>query len=268
MDKPLAGEIALVTGSGRGLGYCIADRLAQLGAAIAVHDVSRQAPAEFGEAGDLDSVAAKIAVHGVKTAAVTGDIGDEAAVDAMVAAAEKALGPITVLINCAGGDIAAKGGKPKPNNALGIPLVDIRALIDRNLIGTMIVSKAVCPGMAGRKHGAVVNIASVDAHSGRSEGVVYSVAKAGIVQYSRCLAAELRPHGVRVNVISPGPTKTARFLATRAVDPRLMDESAPLQPYAKPEEIADAVAMLCLPTARFVNGQVIRVDGGETLFAG
>jgi len=79
---------------------------------------------------------------------------------------------------------------------------------------------------------------------------------------------ELRPHGVRVNAISPGPTMTARFLATRTTDPQLRDPSVPLMRYALPEELADAIAMLCSPAARFVNGQVLRVDGGDQLFAG
>ena len=154
----LAGQVALVTGSGRGLGRAVADRLAALGANVAVHDITTDAPAEFGEGADLEAVVAAVAKHGTKVTGVTGDIGDEGAVRAFVAQAEAALGPITILINCAGGDIAARGGKPQPNNALGIPIEDVRALLDRNLIGTMLVCRAVCPGMMERKGGAVVKL--------------------------------------------------------------------------------------------------------------
>lgn len=268
MEKTLAGRVAFVTGSGRGLGRAIAGRLAELGADTGVHDLSEESPAKYGEAAGLSAVADALRGYGGRVAAVTGDIGDPARVAAITAAVEAELGPIDILVNCAGGDIGAKGSKPNPNDALHVALEDIQALINNNLVGTMLVTQAVCRGMVARRRGAVVNIASVAAHFGTSPEVTYSSIKAAIVHYTRCLAFELRPHGVRVNAVSPGPTKTARFVTSRVVDSQMMDESNPLIRYASPCEIADAVAFLAGDASRFVSGQVLRVDGGMTLYAG
>src|SRR5216117_2068114 len=103
----LKGEVALVTGSGRGLGRAIIERLAQLGADVAVHDISQSSPAEFGEAKDLNDVANQLRQHNIKVAPVTGDLTKESDVNSLVTSAESALGPISILINVAGGDIAA-----------------------------------------------------------------------------------------------------------------------------------------------------------------
>jgi 3-oxoacyl-[acyl-carrier protein] reductase len=268
MDKPLAGKIALVTGSGRGLGRTMAGRLAELGADVAIHDMDAAQPAKYGEAETIEEVAAAIGQHGTRVAHVLGNIGDPAAVAAMCGAVEAALGPVDILVNCAGGDIGAKGGKPQPNNALDIELADIQVETNNNLIGTMLVCQRFVRPMRDRGAGCVVNIASAAAHMGCTPEVVYSTLKAAVVHYTRCLALEMRPHGVRVNAVSPGPTKTARFVATRKTDPAMMETNASLMRYADPAEIADAVAFLAGPQARFIHGQVLRVDGGLTLFPG
>src|SRR3954464_8102757 len=112
MSRELDGKVAFVTGSGRGLGRVMAERLADLGADVAIHDLDWTAPAKYGEAADLGVVAEAIGKHGVRTAAVTGNIGDAGAVAKMKEDIEAKLGPVEILINCAGGDIGAKGGKP------------------------------------------------------------------------------------------------------------------------------------------------------------
>jgi len=266
-EYSLAGQVAFVTGSGRGLGHAIAMRLAELGASVAVHDLNDTAPAEFGEFPNLEASRAKVAEAGHSTCAVTGNIADEARVAAMVREIDGALGPITILVNAAGGDIAAKGGKPNPNTALGIKMEDVRALLDRNLIGTMLVCRAVVPGMVARRSGAVVNIASTAGHFGISPEVAYSTIKAGIVHFTRCLAYETREHNVRVNCVSPGATATARFKNTRTLDPTLLVEDGTLVRYGAPRDQANAVAFLCSRAAKYIHGQVLRVDGGLTLHA-
>lgn len=265
---PLTGEVAFVSGSGRGLGHTIGRTLMELGADLVIHDISEDAPAKYGEFPNLTAVAKAMQERqAVRAVAVTGDISQEDAVKAMVRDAEAALGPISILVNCAGGDIGAGGGKPDPNTATDFLLEDLQAVVNRNLIGTMLLSRAVAPGMAARRGGSIINIASVSAHIGGANEVAYACAKAGVVQYTRCLAAELRTAGVRVNAVSPGPAKTARFLATRVADATMMEEGPSLSRYATAEEVADVVGFLASPQSRFLSGQVMRVDGGAQLFA-
>jgi NAD(P)-dependent dehydrogenase (short-subunit alcohol dehydrogenase family) len=266
VEHTLKGRVALVTGSGRGLGRAIAEHLAHLGATLVIHDISHTAPAEYGEAATLNETAQLIG-SGARSLAVTGDITDELAIQRIVATVDAQLGPISILVNCAGGDIGARGTKPSPNGAMAFQLDDARAVIDRNLLGTMLMCRAVAPGMAQRQQGVIVNIASVAAHYGSSSEVAYACAKAGVVHYTRCLAAEVREAGVRVNCVSPGPAKTARFLATRGHDLSMMQEGPSLRRYAVAGEIAEAVAFLVSDQARFISGQVLRVDGAAGLYA-
>jgi NAD(P)-dependent dehydrogenase (short-subunit alcohol dehydrogenase family) len=263
----LDGAVALVTGSGRGLGRMIAETLIGLGANVALHDISENAPAQYGEAESLTAVAAQLSVGGVRIIGVTGDITKEEAVGAMVKRVQEELGPISVLVNCAGGDIGALGQKPNPNGALDISLADAAAVFERNFIGTLLMCRAVCPGMVAMNKGTVINIGSLNAHQGVSPEVIYGCAKAAIVHYTRCLALEMRPHGVRVNAVSPGPTKSARFLATRTLDESLMSNPISLDRYAEPMDIANAVAFLAGDKSSFISGQILRVDGAATLFA-
>jgi NAD(P)-dependent dehydrogenase (short-subunit alcohol dehydrogenase family) len=266
MAKELAGKIAFVSGSGRGLGSVMAKKLAAKGADVVVHDLSWEAPARFGESKDLGEVVKQIEAMGVRSMAVTGNIGDRDLVQKMREEIEGKFGQVDILVNAAGGDIGKSGNKPDPNNILGITYDDLTTLIDNNLVGTMLMNQAFVPQMVKRQSGIVVNIGSTAAHGGFSHGGIYATLKAAVVAYTRCLAQEVRRDGVRVNAVSPGPTKTARFQATRTVDPEKMNSNKPsFDRYGEPEEIADAVVFLCSPEARFVHGQVLVVDGGLTL---
>lgn len=268
VSKPLTGKVAFVTGSGRGLGRTIAERLMGMGADIVLHDISEEAPARFGEVESLSALAAQLSGHGPRALAVTGDISDNDAILKMVSKVEAELGPVDILVNCAGGDIGADGNKPNPSTPSNFKIEDVNAVLNRNLIGTMLMCRAVAPGMAKRQSGAIVNVGSLHAHLGTPVEIGYACAKAAIVHYTRCLALELREQGVRANAVSPGPAKTARFLATRPTDPQMMEEGPSLDRYATPAEIADAVAFLAGPDSRFITGQALRIDGGLTPYAG
>jgi NAD(P)-dependent dehydrogenase (short-subunit alcohol dehydrogenase family) len=264
---PLAGEIALVTGSGRGLGNIIARKLMALGADIILHDINEEAPARFGEVESLSALAHSMSGQTSRVVAVTGDISDASAIESMVASAREKLGEISILVNCAGGDIGADGNKPSPATPTNFKLEDLYAVLDRNLIGTMLVCREIAPRMMANKKGSIINIASVLAHYGAPIEISYGCAKAAIVHYTRSLAAELRDCGVRANVVSPGPTMTARFLATRETDPKMRESGSSLIRYAKPEEIADAISFFAGNESRYVTGQVLLIDGGENIFA-
>src|SRR5204862_7743904 len=127
-------------------------------------DLSWDAPAKYGESGNLGEMQKKIEALGVRSTSVTGNIGDENAVREMRRKIEADLGPVDILVNCAGGDIGASGGKPVPNDALGIPYEDMIALTNNNLLGTMLMCQAFVPGMVERGSGSVINLGSAAAH--------------------------------------------------------------------------------------------------------
>ena len=147
-DRVLEGQTALVTGAGRGLGRAFAERLASLGCNIAVHGMREHGPSEYGGRETLSDVARSIAeVHRVRTVKVLADLTRSADVERVVATASRDLGAIDILVHNAGGDIAAAGGKPDPNDVVHIKEEDVRAVIDRNLLSTIFVCQQVARAM-------------------------------------------------------------------------------------------------------------------------
>jgi len=260
--QSLAGKVALVTGAGRGLGRAFAERLASLGADVAIHGMRENGPAEYGEGSTLTAVAEAVAAeHGVRTIRVLGDLTKGADIDRVVEITTQKLGPIDILVHNAGGDIAAAGGKPDPNDAVNISEGDVRAVLDRNLLSTILTCQAVARGMMARRQGRIVTIGSIAAFKGRTNASIYAVSKAGVTHYTRCLADQLRPYDITVNCVAPGDTRTGRFMGTRAVDQNRMVETGTLDRIATVDEVARVVEVFAGPLGAFVSGQVLRVDG-------
>lgn len=267
MTKLLAGRVALVTGGGRGLGRAFAEHLASLGCAVGVHGMREHGPAEYGEGTTLTETAAAIGRNfDVPTVRALGDLTQASDVAQVVQTVAQTLGPIDILVHNAGGDVAAAGGKPNPNDAVHIKEIDVRAVLDRNLLSTILVCQEVAKGMLPRKTGRIITISSIAAFKGNENSAIYSTAKAAVVEYTRCLAAQMRPHNITVNSIAPGDTRTGRFLGTRHVpEDRLVTEGT-LDRVGQVDEVTRVVEFFAGPLGDFVTGQVLRVDGGSQIW--
>lgn len=254
-SEELAGKVALVTGSSRGLGRHYALALAQRGANVVIHDVDASAAAQYGEAESGHQVAEEVRALGRKSDFFTADLTDPGQTESLMQQAVDALGRIDILVNNAGGDIGANTPRPEPNNALDISPEDIRSVVERNLLTTMFACKYAGQHMREQRSGKIVNVGSVAGHVPARVGIIYAAAKAGNSHYTRCLAEELRPYDVNVNCISPTATYTGRFLATREV--RDESERSRLQRIAQPEDMASIVLFLVGPGADHLTGETI-----------
>ena len=269
----LEGQVALVTGAGRGLGRAFAEHLAAAGAKVGVHGMREQGPSEYGEGTTLTDTAREIGEHGqVQTVKVLADLTDGGQVERIVSEVTQELGPIDILVHNAGGDIAAMGGKPDPNDAVMISSDDIKAVLDRNLLTTILVCRDVARRMIQRNEqssenpspgGRIITISSIAAFTGTAQGSIYATAKAGQVAYTRSLAQQLRQHNITVNSLAPGDTRTGRFMNTRDVDQQRMVTEGTLERIATVDEVARVVEFFAGPLGQFVSGQTIRVDGGH-----
>jgi len=248
------GKTVIVTGGGGGIGGATSKRFAADGAKVAVFDMNVEA---------AQKVVDEIKAAGSVAQAFKCNITDRAEVDAAVAAAEAALGPIAVLVNNAGWDVFKPFTKTVP--------AEWDKLIAINLTGALHMLHAVLPGMAERKYGRIVNIASDAARGGSSGEAVYSACKGGLVALSKTLAREHARQSITVNVVCPGPTDTALLagMAEGARDPAKLIEAfksaIPLGRLGQPADLASAIAFFGSDDASFITGQVISVSGGLTM---
>lgn len=248
------GKAVVVTGGGGGIGGATCRRFGREGARVAVFDLNLEA---------AEKVAVAIRADGGTARAFRCDITDRASVETAVAAAESALGPIDVLVNNAGWDVFRPFTKTEP--------AQWDKLIAINLTGALHMHHAVLPGMAARKAGRIVNIASDAARVGSSGEAVYAACKGGLVSFSKTIAREHARHGVTVNVVCPGPTDTALFADYKegAGNPEKLMEAftraIPLGRIGQPDDLPGAVLFFASDDAAYVTGQVLSVSGGLTM---
>jgi NAD(P)-dependent dehydrogenase (short-subunit alcohol dehydrogenase family) len=251
MQVDLGGKVALVTGAARGIGRAIADRLAANGAALAYTDI------------DLAGAQAAAGEH----LALPLDVTDEAQVERAITTVIERLGRLDILVNNAG-----IGTGPEDRRGIDqVSTAQWRRVIDVDLNGVFLMSRAGSAAMMRQGSGRIINIASVVGLVPLRLQSAYVAAKAGVVNLTKSMALELAPHGILVNAIAPGSTETEawrgwigdRSSEEQALYARLLSH-IPLGRAARPEEIAHAALFLAAPASSYITGHVLTVDGGWT----
>jgi NAD(P)-dependent dehydrogenase (short-subunit alcohol dehydrogenase family) len=253
MRWDLEGRAALVTGAGSGIGQAVALELARQGVKVAAADVNVVA---------AETTAKRAREAGADAVPVAMDVSRSAEVRDGVATVEAALGPVDYLVNVA--------GIFEDTPAIEISDEQWARMLAVHLTGTFYCCRAVVPGMIARRAGAIVNTSSLHALRGQANAAHYAAAKAGIIGFTKSLAREVAPRGVRVNAVAPGPIDTPLWRAGAtgpALEARRRDRVGviPLGRLGEAAEVADAVLFLLSPASRYATGQVISVNGGELM---
>lgn len=246
---PLAGKIALVTGSSQGIGRATAKRLAQSGADIIInYRTNASAAAE---------VKTNIEEMGRRCVTIQADVSQEEEVARLFADANEALGPLSILVNNA--------GITRDKLILQMSLADFEYVVDTNLRSAFLCTKAALRSMIKARWGRIVNISSPAGLLGTAGQANYSASKAAIIALTISTAREMASRNITANAIAPGliPTELTSILTEQ--QRKFMLDATPLGRFGTPEEIAAAINFLCSPEASYITGQILCVDGGMAM---
>lgn len=246
---PLAGKIALITGSGQGIGRAVALRLAQAGADIVVNYRSNTGAAED----------TKVAIEslGRRCIAIQADVSQEEDTTRLFNEINRELGPVAILVNNA--------GTTRDKLILQMSVADFEHILNTNLRSAFLCTKAVLRGMMKARWGRIINVASVAALLGSAGQANYSASKAGLIALTMTTAREMASRNIAVNAVAPGfiPTELTSNLTDQ--QRQFILSSTPLGRFGTTDEVAAAIAFLCSPEAGYITGQVLSIDGGMSM---
>lgn len=245
MTGTLEGKVAVVTGSGSGIGRAIAQRLARDGAAVAIWDLNQQSAEETQRL---------VTSGGGRAIAVSVDCSKQENIAAAAERARSELGPITILVNNAG----ITGTVP----FLDLPVDDWDRMIAVNLKGPFLVTREIIPDMLAADWGRIINITSSSVQTGAAGMAHYVASKGGLLGMTKSLAVEYAAQNITVNMVPPGFIDTPMLRAS-PVDVDAYAATMPMKRPGKPEDIAAACSYLASPDAAYVTGQTISTNGGR-----
>jgi len=240
----LSKRVAIVTGSGRGIGREIALKLAEVGATVVVNDIDDSA----------NSVAEEIKAMKRQSLAIVADVSSSSDVDRMVEMAVATCGEVDILVNNA--------GITRDQLVMRMSDEDWDRVLQINLRSVFLCTRAVLRNMIKQRWGRIINMASVVGIVGNPGQANYASAKAGIIGFTRTVAKEVAPRGITANAIAPGFIDTEMTQRLKEDWRQLLKERIPVGYFGSPRDVAEAVAFLASEEARYITGQVLGVDGG------